>query len=509
MYLNYYNLKTKPFRITCDPKFLWLGEKHKEALAMLRYGLLDNRGLVLLTGEAGTGKTLLINQFRKLLDKDTALVNLSLPKLKQIEFYHLFADRLKLPSPLSNKASFQNQFREYLKKIVANQQQIVLIIDEIQGAENRVLDDIRLLSDVEYGGHKVINIFLVGQIEINDVLKSPENKAFAQRITSRYHLEPLNYSETTEYILHRLITAGSLTNIFSNDAVEKIYECTAGIPRLINILCDNALLSGSVDEMSTIYADTIEACAKDIFVSNHQQHNVVNFRLPCPKTPFIPESSANTTITVDTKTKKEKRLSKTFIPTHQNKWFTRSKWIPVGTLLIFIVFFAFTLIEQKKYKNLSDFAHVTLDNHQEPPKLEDAPPEPISNKVIDNTVTLGWSQNQQFTMDFNQVSRIAEYSSKEIDLVIENLVNNPEKRINIYGNKMNENGSSISSQVNWRQMVNNIKSHLISRGAHPHQINMTDNENSSGVTTTVLQSKHYAVIDDPQSADFQDFNPDK
>ena len=264
MYLDHYQLKTKPFQITADPKFLWLGEKHKEALATLRYGILDNRGFLLLTGEVGTGKTLLINRLISMLDMDTAVATLPDPDLTSMDFYNILADGFKMNRTFDSKGAFLLHLRDFLHKSYADQKQVLLIIDESQRLNHRLMEDIRVLSNIELQDRKLINIFFVGQQEFNTILTAPQNRALAQRITVRYHITPLEKKEVGEYVQHRLSVAGTTQKIFNASAIDGIYQFSGGIPRLINILCDHALLTGYARNTKTIDARIIEECAQEL-----------------------------------------------------------------------------------------------------------------------------------------------------------------------------------------------------------------------------------------------------
>ncbi|MCP4744921.1 MAG: AAA family ATPase [Desulfobacteraceae bacterium] len=264
MYLEYYNLKIKPFQITVDPKFLWLGEKHKEALATLRYGILDNRGFLLLTGEVGTGKTILINRLVSLLDIDTIVATLPDPDLESMDFYNMLADGFKMKKTFDSKASFLIHLRNFLHKSYEQQQQVLLIIDESQRLNHRLMEDIRVLSNIELHDRKLIDIFFVGQQEFNSILMTPQSRALAQRITVRYHIEPLNQNETGDYIGHRLKVAGTTKKLFGKDAVQEIYLFSGGIPRLINIICDHSLLTGYARGVQQINEKVIKECAAEL-----------------------------------------------------------------------------------------------------------------------------------------------------------------------------------------------------------------------------------------------------
>ena len=264
MYLDHFSLKIKPFQITVDPKFLWLGEKHKEALATLRYGILDNRGFLLMTGEVGTGKTILINRLISLLDIDTVVATLPDPDLESMDFYNLLADGLDMKRMFDTKGEFLIHLRDFLHQSYVNQKQVLLIIDESQRLNHRLMEDIRVLSNIELHDRKLINIFFVGQQEFNSILMTPQNRALSQRITVRYHIEALNAEEVGEYIHHRLKVAGNTNRIFEPSAVSEVYQVSGGIPRLINIVCDHAMLTAYAQGAQKIDGKIITECAEEL-----------------------------------------------------------------------------------------------------------------------------------------------------------------------------------------------------------------------------------------------------
>ena len=264
MYLEHFQLKIKPFQITADPRFLWLGEKHKEALATLRYGILDNRGFLLLTGEVGTGKTILINKLVSMLEIDTVVATLPDPDLESMDFYNLLADGFQMKRTFDSKGAFLIRLRDFLHQSHAQQKQVLLIIDESQRLNHRLMEDIRVLSNIELYDKKLINIFFVGQQEFNSILLTPQNRALAQRITVRYHIEPLSQNETGNYIEHRLNVAGTKSKLFTNNAISEVYDFSNGIPRLINIICDHALLTAYAKGMNQIDEKIIQECAEEL-----------------------------------------------------------------------------------------------------------------------------------------------------------------------------------------------------------------------------------------------------
>jgi general secretion pathway protein A len=270
MYRDHFSLNMKPFQTTSDPKFLWLGEKHKEALATLKYGILDNRGFLLLTGEVGTGKTVLINRLLTLLDENTQVATLSDPNLESLDFYNVLADELKMERTFESKGQFLIHFRNFLHQSHDKQQQVLLIIDECQRLSHKVMEDIRALSNIELHDRKLINIFFVGQQEFNNTLMTPENRALSQRITVRYHIEALDEDETGEYIHHRLEVAGSKKKIFKKSAVSEIYKNSQGFPRLTNIICDHALLTAYSQNVTEVDEKMITECAEELRIPLHE-----------------------------------------------------------------------------------------------------------------------------------------------------------------------------------------------------------------------------------------------
>lgn len=264
MYRAYYGLKLKPFQISSDPKFLWLGEKHQEALAILKYGILDNRGFLLLTGDVGTGKTTLINALVNSLGPDTVVAHIPDPGLVEMDFFNYIAGAFRMGTQFDTKGAFLLRFRTFLENAHAGGKQILLIVDEAQRLGTTLLEEIRLLSNIELQQTKLINIFFVGQDEFNEILSRDENRALRQRMTLNYHIDPLTEEETHQFIRFRLKVAGTEKKIFTPPAVSEIFSFSGGYPRLINIICDHALLTGYVKGVTTLDAGIIAECAKEL-----------------------------------------------------------------------------------------------------------------------------------------------------------------------------------------------------------------------------------------------------
>jgi len=273
MYRSFYNLKEKPFQITTDSRFLWLGEKHKEAFATLKYGILDDKGFLLLTGDVGTGKTTLINALINTLSSKVILAKIPDPKLDEMDFYRLIANEFSIKKPFNTKGEFLLLFTEFLEKAYTAGKQVVLIADEAQRLSPELLEDIRHLSNIEKEHVKLLNIFFVGQVEFNNILLEKRNRAIRQRITIHYTLGALNEQETGEYIRHRLQVAGASDEIFSTDAVHEVFKFSGGAPRLINIICDRAMLTGFVESKKKIDAAVIAECATELQISPYEDED--------------------------------------------------------------------------------------------------------------------------------------------------------------------------------------------------------------------------------------------
>jgi general secretion pathway protein A len=264
MYLDHYNLKRKPFEMSPDPLFLWLGEKHKEALAALEYGIIESKGFLLLTGDAGTGKTVLINGLLKSTRVKAIIATIPDPDLEILDFFNFLSEEFQMKKTFESKGSFLIEFKHFLYDVYQSEGKVLLIIDESQRLNHELLEQIRILSNIELKDRKLINIFFVGQSEFNEILREERNVPIRKRLAVSYHLEPLDRKETETYIDHRLKIAGAAGNLFTPDAMRDIFFFSGGLPRLINITCDHALLIGYSKELKQIDAGVIAECRRDL-----------------------------------------------------------------------------------------------------------------------------------------------------------------------------------------------------------------------------------------------------
>ncbi len=262
MYKEFYGLKELPFALTPDPRFIYFTPSHTEAMANLHYGIESGKGLIVVTGEVGTGKTTILRWMMQRLDRTVLVGYIFNPRLTVPEFYQHVA-RLFDVQEWENKSELLFALGKTLEARHARGLRTVLIIDEAHGLSTSVLEEIRLLSNFESDAAKQLQIVLTGQPELRDVLNNPDLRQLKQRVALRCEIKPLpNIEETERYVKARLLVAGAArTDIFSPGAIDYIFRCAAGIPRQINNLCDNALLSGYAAELHTIPRAVIEEVA--------------------------------------------------------------------------------------------------------------------------------------------------------------------------------------------------------------------------------------------------------
>ncbi|MFW8601900.1 AAA family ATPase [Desulfobacterota bacterium M19] len=265
MYQQFFNISQKPFSIAPDPAFLYMSDGHREALAHLRYGLENDGGFVLLTGEVGAGKTTVCRCLLEQVPADTNIAFIINPKLTPLEFLASICDELKIEYHRgAGGKELVDAVNNYLLAVHAGGGRTVLIIDEAQNLDLEVLEQIRMLTNLETNERKLLQIIMLGQPELQEKLADPQLKQLAQRISARHHLGPLNRAETTAYVRHRLAVAGLSPDIFSDRSLKKLFSLSAGIPRLINMVCDRALLAAYTKGIHLVDSRLLDTAATEV-----------------------------------------------------------------------------------------------------------------------------------------------------------------------------------------------------------------------------------------------------
>ena len=267
MYTSFFGLNEKPFAITPDPRYLFLSERHGEALAHLVYGVTESGGFMQLTGEVGTGKTTLVRTLlqNKLPNNADVAVVLN-PRLSVIEFLETICEELGILAPelRGSVKALVDALNRQLLNAHAEGRRVILVVDEAQNLSRDVLEQVRLLTNLETAKQKLLQIILIGQPELRELLAREDLRQLAQRITGRYHLEPLSRDETAQYIEHRLRVAGALGEVFDSAAKREVYRLTDGVPRLINVICDRALLGAYSRETRRVNRRLVRRAAAEI-----------------------------------------------------------------------------------------------------------------------------------------------------------------------------------------------------------------------------------------------------
>ena len=264
MYAQFYGLRESPFALTPDPRYLFMSEPHKEALASAIYGVQERKGFVLILGEVGTGKTTLIRHLLGRFGPNIRSVFVFNPAVSFIELLQLMLRDLELPCPSMRRVEMIDTLNDYLLKEAAAGRYVVVIIDEAQHLSPTVLEEVRMLSNLETARGKLIQILLVGQPELGEKLGRPELRQLRQRISLVAELKPLSYEDTVRYIAHRLEVAGlEGGRLFSRRALKVIYRASGGIPRLVNVICDKALVLGYGAGVKVIKSRIIKEVLKD------------------------------------------------------------------------------------------------------------------------------------------------------------------------------------------------------------------------------------------------------
>ena len=268
MYLSFFGLLEKPFAITPDPRYLYLSARHAEALAHLLYGINEAGGFVQLTGEVGTGKTTIIRSLLAQTPKNAEIALILNPRMTAPEFLLTTCEELGIGVPdaaTESRKDLVDILNHYLLRAHADGRRIVLVVDEAQNLAPEVLEQVRLLTNLETNTQKLLQIILIGQPELRELLARNELRQLAQRVTGRYHLHPLSAAETAAYVRHRLRVSGSTSDIFSNLALAELYHLSGGVPRVINVVADRALLGAYTQDRHRVTSGLVRHAAAEVF----------------------------------------------------------------------------------------------------------------------------------------------------------------------------------------------------------------------------------------------------
>lgn len=274
MYHDFYQFKENPFNVTADPDFFFSSPSHRYAISSLIYGIENRKGILVITGEIGVGKTTLCRALLKHSDSKTKYALILNPNFSELELLQLIVQDLGLKTKEQDKFGLVNALNRFLIKESNQGHNVAVIVDEAQHLSPAQLEEIRLLSNLETEKEKLLQIILVGQPELIENLQLPGLRQLRQRVAVHFHIQPLDRNDVRDYIHHRIKTASrnpeTLLNIlFSDQAINAIYHYSKGSPRAINILCDRALLAGFVSGSFSIDEFTIEKCAKEMLYSEH------------------------------------------------------------------------------------------------------------------------------------------------------------------------------------------------------------------------------------------------
>ena len=266
MYEKFFGFKEKPFNITPDPKFVYFSETHREALAHLRYAIKEGKLFSVITGEVGTGKTTLVHTLLNKIDENVRTAYIFNPVMDPEDFINYICEDLGIKSNgLKSRGQNLSLLHNFLLECYAQNERVFLIIDEAQSLDKQLLEEVRLLTNLETSKNKLLHVILLGQPELNKTLADTRFRALKQRITNRYNITALNFVDTREYIFYRLKKAGARDlSVFDKAAIKAIYKYSKGIPRVINIVCDNALLTGFSQEQNRIGKAIIKEVIKDL-----------------------------------------------------------------------------------------------------------------------------------------------------------------------------------------------------------------------------------------------------
>ena len=266
MYEEFYGLTGKPFLLNPDPKFFFQSTGHKRAMAYMRYGLQQEQGFIVVTGDVGTGKSMLVsNLFKEIEGKDLVAAKIVSTNVKDVDLLRLISAELNLPHERKSKAALLTQLEEFFRTSVEDGKRVLLVIDEAQNMPRSAIEELRMLSNFEMDGKPLAQSFLLGQREFRVIMRAPGLEQLRQRVIAAYHLKPLSIGEVQQYIQHRLgIVGWDNDPAIDEEVYERIFALTSGVPRRINTLFDRLLLTGYLDESHQISIDHLETVRSEI-----------------------------------------------------------------------------------------------------------------------------------------------------------------------------------------------------------------------------------------------------
>lgn len=281
MYALFFGLSEAPFSIAPDPRYLYMSKRHREAMAHLVYGINEGGGFVQLTGEVGSGKTTLCRCLLMQLPENVDVALILNPMVSEAELLATLCDEIGIEYPRdATPTSLLKVLNQHLLANYAEGRRTVLVIDEAQLLTRSVLEQVRILTNLETTRQKLLQVILIGQPELSEILGREDLKQLSQRITARYHLEPLKLNDTREYVKYRLAVAGCERRVFSSRALRRIYRDSAGVPRLINVICDRALLGAYTRNEKNVSGAVVRKAAREVLGESSPRRRNGNWWAP-------------------------------------------------------------------------------------------------------------------------------------------------------------------------------------------------------------------------------------